>query len=903
MSERLIASFLTCSMIGFQFVPLLASAEVGSVDVSPIGSESSKESPPDPVETKTEKPDEAKKEEPEPEQKTEPEQKSEPLAEENSTKAETTGAGGSEGDIANAGETKAEDVVSTAGVTGIEKGDGNSEEKKSDTTAVSSQDMTEGSGEKTEIRQDPAGSGNPSEDPSTESVVSDVSPVNGPTGEAGTDVPTGDGTKILKDASIGGGATIIADSVTGKKVSSPDIVVSGSVPTLVADTASGNGSATILADVPTGDTTMTGPAIATGDASATGAVVTDLNADVSGGATKEVTNLSGQSTGDVNLLNDFLGLPGVTGQSTGSSSSDACSATPVASDQPVVVTNTVTASASTGDNTVTGSTGDASVTTGDAVAIAAAVNLVNLNLVGSGSRLAVINNFGEWTGDIIVPGQGLLSFGSGGSGLQVTANDGQAVVTGNVSSSADTGGNTAADAAGGASIVTGNAVSVAGSYTIMNTNLVGNAWFLFLFNNYGTWIGQVIDGDTPIGNSYSFPFGGSGDGSCGTGCGTSPSVSSHPPAVVTSDVSASASTGGNAISGVSGSASVTTGAATAHAGIFNLVNANIVGSNWLMGIFNNFGTWRGNLIFAYPDLTVSIDDGHDTAMPGDSLTYHVSIVNGGLAEADGVRFSLDLPEGFSGSADVPETLGPGESFSFDVPGTVGDLPSGTALVASASVKTDTVEKHRENKSASDDTTVFVAQKENVVATTTDDETSLRLKRSTESPSTIRDGGNVTYKIVVRNDGKKELSGVIVSDRISDPHGTELASFFWPVGTLGAGEGAIIEYSVNVPSGSDQGEYAASARASGDSDGKDVKSKKAFAGFTVLGGAVAYASEVPGSPADTSSDIPAGVMPEALGVMAESDRTLPIWMLLFSGVAYYLFINWSFFPNTHHYGKD
>ena len=935
-------------MVGFQFVPLFASAETVSGDPPPAEAESPKENPP---ENTVDEPVETPKTIPKPEQTTESVKKEDakPDAEETSPQQ----------NIASADDTKTKDVVSTANVTGTDnqQGDGGTsadtgahapegtEEvnntdtpsgvgvtpadpgtaESAGTTPADTTDQTSGSSDtgsdsgtkgSDPIDTDHAPSADSDSDNTTQPESTPISSTVGDVIDASSfpvvDTSVANAPKENTPASsttdvTGIVTTVSANTITGKNTVFSDVVPTGAEPSLMTDAVSGP-VCTIQETSPPDTAVATPSTVVTGVASSTAGVVTDLNTNIVGNVTKDVTNLTGQTTGDVNLLTGFLGVAG-TSCLAPDPSVGTCVAPPVTTDMTASVANTVTATADTGANIVTtDATGDASVLTGTAAALAAAVNLVNLNLVGSGSLLAVVNNFGEWTGDIIVPGEGLLSFGNGPSGLQVTMNGNQTNITDTVSATSDTGGNTLT---GTGDIVTGTATATAGSNTIANTNFTGSAWFLFLLNNYGTWIGQVIDGDQIIGNSYQFAFGGSADGSCGAGCAGLASPSDTMSATISNNVVATANTGGNTVSGSGGNASISTGNATANAGVFNLVNTNVVGSNWLMGIFNNFGTWRGNLIFAYPDLTVAIDDGHDTATPGEDITYHVSITNKGLAKADGVKLSLDLPQGFSGASDTPSILRPGETYSFDVSGSVGDIPSGSVLVAKASAKTDTTEKHKENNDATDDTTVFIAQEPNMVpiASTdvapTDTATSLLLKRSTESSSSIRNGESVTYEVVVKNNGKSPVSDVVVSDRIASPSGAELASFSWPIGTLDAGSGAIITYTISIPAGSDSGKYSAAARASGTSEQGDVRSKSVLAAFMVLGGEIASAAEVPNVSSDMplSFETPSDPLPQVLGVVEESNRILPIWMLLFSGIAYYLFINWSFFPKTNYYGKS
>ncbi len=648
--------------------------------------------------------------------------------------------------------------------------------------------------------------------------------------------------------------------------------------------------------------------LGTGDADAVAVAVNDVNTTVVGTVDRSVTDLDGTTEGDLDLFGDFLDVLAETEDDR--LLSDPNVVMPVGNGNVAEVTNEAFASAGTGDNAIADAEGDAAIDTGDASALAAVVNLVNLNLIGSG-LFAVIDNFGEFTGDIILPGIGILS-GLGTSGPVTVENGNEAVITDTLSASADTGGNAVSDTDGDAVIGTGDAVAVADSRTVANLNLVGDSWLYFLFNNFGTWIGQVIDGDEVIADSsvFSYGLGSSDEASCEDGCGALPVVSNDNRAVITNTVSASADTGGNTITGAEGDATIGTGDASAVAGIFNLVNVNIVGSGWFFGVFNNFGTWRGNIVFAYPDLAVAIDDGRDSALSGDPLTYRVTVENRGLATAEGVRLDTDFPEGWSGIPDVPTTMLPGDSFVFEVSGTVGDLPAGTILSASASVKSGTVEKHPENDTASDSTTVDAVH---AVATgwdffggdsdSDDYDASLRLTRDAGSGTTLSGGGSVVSRITVRNDGRGTVSDIVVEDVISDPDGGGLGTLLFTVGDLDPGEGAVIDYEILVPTGSAPGTYLATAIAKGD----DTESDRSLGGFTVLAVPVAFAGELPDGPVTEDSDTfpvaTAYANPRTLGVSDAVGRSLPIWMLLFSGVAYHLAVNWSLFPNRKRFSYE
>lgn len=667
--------------------------------------------------------------------------------------------------------------------------------------------------------------------------------------------------------------------------------------------------------------------IDTGDTVADATLVTDVNVNIVGeGIEKEVVELSGHTEGDVNLLEDFLSVGSEEEEENEGEHEDdereaegGTDGLSVSDTNVAEVTNDVSATATTGDNAITGAEGDAAITTGDALAMAALVNLVNVNLVGEDGLFSVINNFGEWIGDIILPGNGLLSLSGDGSPFRTVENSNTLELTETVSASAATGGNLAEGGEGDATITTGDALAVARSETLANMNFVGDAWLYFLLNNFGTWVGQVIDGEEVIGDSFSYALGdgsdmaeGSGDGECAEAdCADIVSISNGNTAVIRNAVVATAGTGGNTVSDAGGDATIATGDATAVANVFNMANVNIVGSDWLFGVFNNFGTWRGNLVFAYPDLRVSIDDGADEAHPGDGLTYRVSVENVGKAEAENVAFSLDLPDGFRTAVSVPEIpdrLAPGEGFSFELSGSVASESLGTTLRATASASTATTEKHGENNSDSDETDIVLPDP--VLTRVTDDsddddDGEFSIRREMFGSDRIEPGGTVGCRITLMNDGEAPLFDVEVEDTFSAPDGFEFDSYLWDIGYLAPDEGVIIEYVFQAGDTSSVGRYTAVARATGhESDDDKVKSRKAYAAFTVI--PAAYA-ETLSEPAESLPEIveTAEAAPEILGVSEAAKREFPIFFLILSGLAYALIMNWSWIPNLRNesYGKE
>ncbi len=665
-------------------------------------------------------------------------------------------------------------------------------------------------------------------------------------------------------------------------------------------------------------------AIDTGDAGATAVLVQDVNTDIVGNDVDKEVIVADEETGDIDLLEAFVGTEEENGEAAETNqpgeTDGSGGGVAVVNGNEATVENTVVATAETGDNSIEGGDG-AAIDTGDASALAVAVNVVNTTLVGSNGLLAIVNIVGDYAGDVILPGEGLLSFGGGDPSLETVENGNEATIENTVTASADTGGNTI-EGSGDASIETGDAVAVAESDTIANTNFVGDNWLVVVVNVFGEWLGGIVDGEDADGDGViGFLFGGGGESDgCDAECGDIVSVSGKNVAYVVNTVSASADTGGNTITSAD-DASIVTGNASATAAAFNFVNNNIVGHNWLLAVINVFGSWGGNLVFAYPDLSTSVSDGRETALPGDTLEYVVRVENGGMADAEGVSVAFRIPGSseYRSASDGAErngdtviwtlsSLKKGESKGFTVTVAVdGGTPDGAELRAYAQAGTDTAEKHPENNVSDDETTVDIPD---AVITQIDAEyvdgnsyhTGLRVKRS-KPDGAFRGGDTVTHRITVENTGKNPAYDVVAEDSFETPDGTLIATLEWNIGGIDSGKGVLIEYTIAIPNQVGAGQYRYTARAEGKQyDDDDIRSKKAYATLTIVGSAFAgaFGAETVEAASPEDVTIPGEVQGAQAATVGEvvGNGKFPLWMLLLSGLAYFLMINWSFFPKTH-----
>jgi len=172
------------------------------------------------------------------------------------------------------------------------------------------------------------------------------------------------------------------------------------------------------------------------------------------------------------------------------------------------IDNQVGAVATTGNNQ-SNSVSDASIETGDAIAISNSTSLVNLSIEKINYYNLTINNLGLSSGLIynwLVPGsvdrmwsgttnfttQGLNNQSIGGANPTWNVdNYNWADIKNTVSAQANTGGNQIKDAKT-ANIKTGMATAVSNLTNLVNLSLSGNNWFYGLINIIGDWAGNTI---------------------------------------------------------------------------------------------------------------------------------------------------------------------------------------------------------------------------------------------------------------------------------------------------------------------------------------------------------------------------------------------------------------------------
>jgi len=524
---------------------------------------------------------------------------------------------------------------------------------------------------------------------------------------------------------------------------------------------------------------------------------------------------------------------------------DLASTLSVETENDALISNVVIVRSSTGSNSATGS--DALINTGNAYAGANVVNIANTNIINSNYLLFAFNNFGGWDGDLIFPNSDFFSsfftpsFLGGGTNV---SNTNSANIENEVGTSAETGENGAEG--DGSLIETGNAVAGSNVTNVVNTNLFNSPTFFVVFRIFGNWNGSVFN--APEGISWAeTPFGielfsddeagpadaeaMAGEPAFATGFGEATGggidVETNNTANIRNNVKVFALTGGNRVTSTDGGASIDTGNAYAGANVLNVVNSNIVSSNWIIALINIFGDWSGNVSFGQPDLWVATQvEAPETLSPGSKPIFHTTVANRGDASASNVRFNGNFDSEFISFQDQDS----GEAYSWDV----GTLASGEIKEFSYSARVsdglpygDTLVDHAFEISANEtdgnpadnfDTVSLLAHRsrpfrgrisyESVTKSST--YPSLHITKTNSATSTnITASSSVDYTIVVRNEGGSAFEGILY-DVLKDENGKIITKNDWELGEIFPNEEITITYTAIFNASTTAGVYTNTA---------------------------------------------------------------------------------------------
>lgn len=301
---------------------------------------------------------------------------------------------------------------------------------------------------------------------------------------------------------------------------------------LVADTGSNQASLNTSGD----------SVIQTGDANVVANVINLLNTNVAGEVLIGVVNIFGDLVGDIIVpisettpaqANGDAGATTAAITDNGAQSTNSITVDNVANSNTfqtndATIENNLTFTADSGGNETNYNTGgNSAIVTGDVNVDAQAATVANTNVSGGTWYLVLINNAGEWIGQIIgAPEDSQMAMGTyspdgegngngsqpagseiSGNGAQsnnshsqtsesnsTTSQSNQANLVNNINLAALTGNNQASYNTGGNSIImTGDANIVVNLLNIVNTNIASNGRLVVTFINiFGSWTGDFL---------------------------------------------------------------------------------------------------------------------------------------------------------------------------------------------------------------------------------------------------------------------------------------------------------------------------------------------------------------------------------------------------------------------------
>ena len=500
--------------------------------------------------------------------------------------------------------------------------------------------------------------------------------------------------------------------------------------------------------------------------------------------------------------------------------------------------NNISVTANTGGNSATGT---GSITTGDAYASANVVNMANTNIVDSNYLLLVFNNFSDLAGSLVLPNsdffQTFFNQNQSQSGQFNFSNS--ANVNNNVDTTANTG-NNSITGNGTSTIETGNSTSLSHTENIINQNFLNSNSFSMLIRVHGDWTGNIFG--LPDGMGWEMTSEGirlfySPEGANSQNSSTIANITND--ATVTNNVNVFALTGDNKISGNNGTSQIETGDAIADSTIMNIVNTNVVGSNWINLIFNIYGNWSGDIAFGQPDLWLGLSAEGNNRMvmgPGNELSYTYTIFNRGdvaaknvILESEFPLSSLALNSNFtdhdSNDGKTVWSIGnikAGETKEITVPAKIADTYGQNGqlpLPLSAVVYGD--QKDANSEDNSDTLMIYVGKDKKQKDQPSRTFPAKFVIEKSADKTQAEPGDSVNYTIKLTNRGGPVFDSLLV-DTLRDADGNILSEQEWPLEKIKNDETITITYTINLPKDLKDGIYTNTAQLVGLHGSKNKK---------------------------------------------------------------------------------
>ncbi len=615
--------------------------------------------------------------------------------------------------------------------------------------------------------------------------------------------------------------------------------------------------------------------IDTGDINLVVGVVNTVNTNVTGSDFSQLLlNVFENLEEDIDLSDQLMGISSL----ENCYSPMECFDLNIVNDNQGSIENNILVDASTGENTAQSIDGDAIIKTGNANVAVNALNILNTDIIGSNWTQLIINVFDNWTGDLVFPGKGKMQGflnqkprsceGDCGDTNIVNSNEGE--IENKVHVQANTGEN---QSNGNSSIIrTGQANAEVNLLNIANTNLYDKNWFFVGINNFGNWKGNVfslppgleMSGDSNSVQIYNLELedvNNPTEDFDNNTSGNSLNIVNENTGIIKNNIIVNLSTGENSAISSNGQTTIETGDANTLTNIANLLNSNIVGSNWLLGTVNILGDWNGDLAFGRPDNWIggSVASSHNPVSPGETITYTLTYINNGDADATQVMIIDDYDEAHLSIIDTGGGIiidNPGE-IQWDI-GTIAvggsgsvsysavidpEVPYGTTYLTNQAT-IDSFEEDFNNEDNIEILSIEVYRPLPVASvmlgfSSPSSSPKLEISKTHNVDDFVYSGSDVDFKIVLYNDSDSSAYDVVVYDTLRNDASEAISTSHWDLGEVFPHEEIIIDYTAAIGSEFPAGFYTNIAEALGfDSQGNPVSSPEASSTIEVR------AAEVP-----------------------------------------------------------
>lgn len=519
------------------------------------------------------------------------------------------------------------------------------------------------------------------------------------------------------------------------------------------------------------------------------------------------------------------------------------------------------------------------IKTGDASALANLINLINLDINDSIFLLGAININSDYTGSIILPRPEKLALwfdemyelrdmdnlDSNFASHPYQSINNTASINERVTAAANTGGNQQEINQGSGEINTGNADAQINNLNLINSNYYFGGWYYLMLNNWDNWTGQtnLANGSLPWLVSSESNLQKNQDGSSQT-----QAQQTNNQAVIDTQINLQANTGYNhTYSHQSGS--IQTGNAMTTANLTNIVNSNFNQTRWFMSWINIMSSWNGNLIFAYPELDVSL-----TAQPvsldqqNNKARYQLitTYSNLGYDPASNTQLSLTLPGGaklintqpkpsFTGNPSIGWSIGSLDQGETNMHTVAVDLELPSEGVSrhtfNAAIQTSDPELNYANNQASVTIVLEAMPINNAAHLEIIDETNIQNQEKTvsnEMPELIMtaknnvgthilSGDTIIFELNLYNQGPGGSYNTIIHHDLYDEQNNFLGRFIFEPGDIPAGKQLDLSFEFQLNNNADlpNGFYSTVSQGFGIAEnGVQVGSNPAETFFRLLG---------------------------------------------------------------------